>query len=297
MVALTVPGLQFHQGYLGNEPARNALASLLQDIFEIDIRVLDRLGGPDLTGMPFGWFDEAGHCVANLTAFPMPLIVEGRPVHAHGLQSGAVRPEWRGRGLYRDVLGRALGWCEAQGSELVLLMTSNPDLYTKAGFRMLAQHRFVTAPPPYFGTTVPAQPVDLTLPADLALVRRLLVGRAPVSQRLAVRGHGTMFLFNAAAIPALRLSYLPSADALVAWETDGDLFRLLDIVAPAIPSMAPVLAALGQQCRHVEICFPVDQLNCDANTVPRHDDLILMARGRVPITPGKPFCLPPTADF
>ncbi|MBB2820610.1 UNVERIFIED_ORG: GNAT superfamily N-acetyltransferase [Rhizobium esperanzae] len=126
---LDSPGLTFRQDYFGDPAGWAALVRLLQDIFGIDIDPLQQLGGPDASSMPFGWFDAEGELAANLSAFALPFVLNGRIVHAAGLQSGAVRPPWRGRGLYRDLTVTALDWCERQGFEAVILYTDKPSLY------------------------------------------------------------------------------------------------------------------------------------------------------------------------
>jgi predicted N-acetyltransferase YhbS len=139
--------LTFRSDYFGDPAAWRAVADLLDDTFGIDVTGLDRLGGPDPTCTAFAWFDEAGACIANISAFSLPLVVNGTFLRAAGLQSGAVRADHRGRGLYRDVMEAALNHCDAEGFEAVALLTDTPDLYTRYGFRTLAQHRFTgTAP-------------------------------------------------------------------------------------------------------------------------------------------------------
>jgi predicted N-acetyltransferase YhbS len=290
--------LSFRQDYLGDPNAWRALATLLEDIFGIDVALLDDLGGPEPGSMPFGWFDAAGQCVANLTAFPMPLMLGDRTTRVYGLQSGAVRPQWRGQGLYRDVLARALSWCESQRAELVILTTETPELYTKAGFRSAAQHRFLAPPPTAEAVAPQARLLNLTRWADLELLQGLLAQRTPVSTGVAVTGHAAMFLLNAASTPSLQLSYLPSVDAVVAWdEEDTGTFRLVDIVGGAIPSLGFILAALNKRPAAIEICFPPDRLGCEAKAAPLEDKLVLMVKGDLPDAMRNPFSLPPTAAF
>lgn len=140
-------GLTFRQDYFGDPAGWAALVSLLQDIFGIDIGPLRRLGGPDPTSMPFGWFDAEGGLAANISAFALPFVINGRIVNAAGLQSGAVRPPWRGRGLYRDLTVKALDWCEQQGFEAIILYTDKPSLYEPYGFRPIPLHRYEGAAP------------------------------------------------------------------------------------------------------------------------------------------------------
>ena len=71
-------GLTFRQDYFGDPAAWDALVALLKDTFDIDIGPLQALGGPDPTSMPFGWFADDGTLAANLSAFAMPLVLNGR---------------------------------------------------------------------------------------------------------------------------------------------------------------------------------------------------------------------------
>jgi GNAT superfamily N-acetyltransferase len=59
----------------------------------------------------------------------MPLVVNGRVVRAAGYQSGAVRPDYRGQGLYRTLMKRAFDWAERGGFEAGILLTDKPGLY------------------------------------------------------------------------------------------------------------------------------------------------------------------------
>ena len=190
-------GLTFRQGYFDDPAAWNALVDLLQDTFSIDVSLLDQLGGPDPTSMPFGYFDDEGRCVANFSAFSMPMIINGRAVKAAGYQSGAVRPEWRGRGLYRDLMQRAFAHTTAEGYELDMLLTDKPALYERYGFSILPQHIFVAQTPKLQKSDLTARQLSLEAPDDLRLLKTLLQGRQPVSARFAVVRQTEMFLLNA----------------------------------------------------------------------------------------------------
>lgn len=288
-------GLRFRQDYFGDPAAWAALIDLLRDIFSIDVGLQDQFGGPDPTSMPFGYFDDAGRCVANFSAFSMPVVIDGRPVRAAGFQSGAVRPEWRGRGLYRDLMRKAFAWADAQGFELGLLLTDKPALYEPHGFRSVPQYRFAgKAPAAVAGE---ARAVALTLPEDGVLIRTLLLQRQPVSQRFAVTGQTEMFLLNACFDADIRMSHLPGRDVVIAWKPEGTCLKLLDVAGRSIPPLGVLVAALGLDPERIEVCFPPDRLGWEGVAEPCRGYTVLMAAGSAAARLQGEIMLSPMAEF
>ncbi|HEV7246434.1 MAG TPA: GNAT family N-acetyltransferase [Shinella sp.] len=291
------PGLVFRSDYLGDTNAWQALADLLGDTFGIDITTLDRLGGPDPTSVAFAWFDANGTCIANISAFSLPLVINGTFVRAAGLQSGAVRPSHRGQGLFRDVMEAALDHCDAEGFEAVALLTDKPDLYTRHGFRTLAQHRF-SGVAPTGGRAEAVRRLAIGNEADMALLSRLLDGRRPVSDRFAPLRQREMFLFNASLMPDLRLDLMEEHDAVIAWRAgeDGSL-DLLDIVGARLPRLADIVASLPVSPFRVTVHFAPDHLEWDGEAFPDGGDMALMLRSTRDLRPERPFALSPMAEF
>ncbi|PTM97488.1 GNAT family N-acetyltransferase [Mycoplana dimorpha] len=292
-------GLVYREDFLGDPAAWAALKDLLEDVFGIDLGPLDRLGGPDPSSLPSAYFDAAGRCVANFTAFSMPLLINGRTVKAAGLQSGAVRTDYRGRGLFRDLVRRTVERCDALGFEAVALYTDKPALYEPHGFEVVPQHRF-SGPAPIVptGSSPSMRRLDLHDAADLALLQRLLRARSPVSQHFAVCGQATMFLINALFLDDLTLSYLPAQDAVIAWRAaDNGPFELLDVVAAEVPSLVTILQALGVRPERVEAAFPPDRLDWKGEAVAETVDLQFMVRGKTGLMPSRPGRLSPMAEF
>lgn len=293
----TIPGLALRSGYFGERRDFLALADLLEDTFDIDIALLDRFGGPDRSAMPFGVFDKDGRCVANFSAFPMPLMVDGKVVRVAGYQSGAVRPVYRGRGLYRDLMERAFEWSDAAGYEAGILMTDKPNLYRRYGFESVPQH-CSRGPLPSARVAGQARPLSLDNASDLSLVTRLLEARTDVSDHFAARGQTKTFLLNACFDPDIRLSHVAGPDAVVAWKQEGDALRILDIVAAQMPELGEIAAPLGTDAALVEVLFPTDRLDWEGEAVPYRGSCDLMIRPRTANPrPAGAFMLAPMADF
>ena len=289
-------GLTLRQDYFDDPSAWNALVDLLQDTFSIDVSILDQFDGPDRTSMPFGYFDADGRCVANFSAFSMPMIINGRVVKAAGYQSGAVRPEWRKRGLYRDLMQRAFAHTVTEGYELDLLLTDKPALYERYGFRILPQHIFVAQTPTLQKSDLSARQLSLDTPDDLRLIKTLLQDRQPASAQFAVVRQMEMFLLNASFNSAIRLTALGD-DTVVAWTFDGATFWLLDIVGTAIPSLATIVSALDIEPERIEICFSPDRLDCEVSLEPYDGYTMLMVRGKAAADIVGPLMLSPMAEF
>ena len=289
-------GLTLRQDYFDDPSAWNALVDLLQDTFSIDVSILDQFDGPDRTSMPFGYFDADGRCVANFSAFSMPMIINGRVVKAAGYQSGAVRPEWRKRGLYRDLMQRAFAHTATEGYELDLLLTDKPALYERYSFRILPQHIFVAQTPTLQKSDLSARQLSLDAPDDLRLIKTLLQDRQPASAQFAVVRQMEMFLLNASFNSAIRLTALGD-DTVVAWTFDGATFWLLDIVGTAIPSLATIVSALDIEPERIEICFSPDRLDCEVSLEPYDGYTMLMVRGKAAADIVGPLMLSPMAEF
>ncbi len=291
-------GLTLRQDYFADPKAFQALADLLHDVFGIDIALQNTLGGPDPTSMPFGYFDEAGRCVANFSAFSMPLRVNGRLVRAAGYQSGAVRQDFRGQGLYRQLMMLAFDRAKAQGFEAGILLTDKPALYEPYGFRVVPQFRSGGEAPEVRPSGPVGRTLDLTIGSDLHLVRQILRQRQPVSDIFSPVRQMEMFLLNARLDPQCRLTLLPLHGAVIAWKTDGKAtLQILDIVAPSLPSVVEICAALGGDFKRIEVCFPTDRLDWAGVAMPHAGSCVLMLQGIDPDFTLQPWMLSPMAEF
>ena len=297
MKNLDTGGLTFRQNYFADPAGWKALADLLLDTFHIDIRVLDGLGGMEPSSMPFAWFDGLGVCAANFSAFSMPIVVNGLRRKVAALQSGAVRPEHRGKGLYRDLMQRAFAWIDAEEYELSILYTDKPAMYELYGFKTVPLQKF-TGPAPLAGMAGPARLLSMDDQDDVALLTGYINNRAPASALFSPLSHPAMFLVNAFWDRGIRLSQLESHDAVIAWRvTDGGVFQLLDIAAEKIPQMQVITSALCASGASVECFFSPDLLDWQAKAVIDENRLPFMVRGDLSLLPSRPFALTPMADF
>ena len=288
--------LSFRQDYFSDPTCYAGLVGLLRDTFDIDISIQDRFGGPNPSAMPFGYFDAAGRCVANFSAFSMPLVIDGRQVHAVGYQSGAVRPEYRGQGLYRDLMRRAFVWARQKRYDMDLLLTDKPDLYSGYGFQAVPQHLFRGKVAHASQQERPGRLLSLDCADDLLILRRLLGESLPVSEIFSVASRD-YFLLNASFDAEIRLSYLPDHDCIVAWRRDGDRLCVLDVLARRFRPLGDLVSALGAGDGEIDVCFPPDRLDWPQGKPMVCDGPCALMIKSLGAWPQVPSMLSPLADF
>ncbi|MBS8228906.1 GNAT family N-acetyltransferase, partial [Vannielia litorea] len=207
--------LTYRTDYAHTPEGRAALAELIGAIFHVDISPLDRWGH-DPSVRSFGYW-QGDTLVANVSLYTHHLCLGGRTVRATGIQSVATRPAHRGRGLFSDLLPKALA---AADSDLILLVTNHPGLYTPHGFRPVTEHSFHGPLP---APTGPAHHRHLSLddPQDIAVLLSHFANRAPVSLTASASDHPALFLLKARESPGIALHHIPLLDAIVALDPSG----------------------------------------------------------------------------
>ncbi|GIK99231.1 MAG: hypothetical protein BroJett029_34400 [Alphaproteobacteria bacterium] len=300
--ARTCPDLTFRVDSLADPAKRAAWVDLLRDIFELEFDEFSGLDIWDEGFRAFSWMD--GDAIAASVALrPLHLVIGGRRVAAGQIHAVATRPAYRRRGLFRDLMSRALAEADRQ-FECVLLYSETPQLYESFGFRVIAESRFRGRLELGHTPQRRVRIVELSVrdAQDRAVILRLFAARHPVSDRFGLLGNAGIFVANALAHPGWRLSFLPEEDALIVWERREGATRLHDIAAGRIPSAAGLAAAMELACGpdgrspELEVLFPPDLL--DGTFVPfphlPEDNDRLCLRGPFAIE-GTPLMLPLTA--
>jgi hypothetical protein len=195
----------------------------------------------------------------------------------------------------------ALAFCRER-YDTVVLTTRVPDFCARLGFRAVREHAFsraLAASPPSPGGRV------LTgAPDDLGLLRPLLERRAPVSERLGSLEAGTVFVIALLLTwgDFSRVHYHAALDAVTVHEVRDGTLVLYDVVAPAIPPLPVLAAAIGGGAGRVVTFFAPDRLGEGfvaepwdrARAEALGDDRFagLMAQGPFPGRTGRSCCPP-----
>lgn len=239
---------------------------------------------------------EDGRAVAHVGVLDLPLVVDGRERRVAGIHAVGTDPAFRGRGLMRGVMERALAWIDER-YETTVLIAGVAALYERFGFRVVPEHRFLgAAPAPAAAASAPpARALDLDDAEDLATFRRLALSRDPVSRVLSAAGELPVALFDT---PGAPLRHAADLDAVLWCEVADATLVLRDVFATRMPTLGEIAARIAEPFDRVEIHFASDRLGVDLDLRPERflpgGDEILMVRGPFLATDA-PVALPPSA--
>lgn len=258
-----------------------------------DVRSLG--GSWEAVSTPFVHLED-GRLISHVGLIELPLVVLGRPMTVGSIHAVVTHPDHRRRGHYRGLMLETLRYAEGRYDTL-LLTTENPEYYEPFGFRRLQEYRFTVSAPAAAATgrSGGVRTLDLGDRADLDRLTRLLETREPVSEVVGCGSARTVFLFNEGEGPLL---YSEELEAVLCSEIREKTLTLFDVVAPSMPSLDAILAALGRPVETVEFRFTPDRLAPDAASTPETPDhggpSYLMARGPF-AAEDRPFAFPRSA--
>jgi GNAT superfamily N-acetyltransferase len=246
---------------------------------------------------------EGGRVVGHVGLIELPLVVAGQPVRVGSIHAVCTDPGHRRGGLGGALMQEALAACAGR-YETVVLTTGIPEFYARFGFRPVREHAFERPLSPVPRPQTAGGRVLGEGAGDLRLLRRLLAGRAPVSDRLGSLEGGTVFVVGLLLTwgDFSRVHYHPALDVATVHEVRERALILYDIVGATIPPLDALVAAIGADADRVVTFFSPDRLGegfearpWDAGRAATHGDTWfagLMVRGPLAGEDG-PIMLPP----
>ena len=181
----------------------------------------------------------------------------------------------------------ALTWIDER-FDLTKLSIIIPAFYARWGFSVAPTHRFVAQ---RTGGGGPARPAVLD---DTARIRALFSARTPTSDVYATREPGWLPIIDLALQGRLPGGVLvvPRRDFLIVARHQGGVLHLDDVVAPELPGLEEVLAAIPFRFERVVYGFTPDRLDPRARPEPVPvEEGVMQLRGAWPELP--PFAVPP----
>ena len=244
----------------------------------VSFRRWHELGGWNEDYVAFAMADGE-EVVANASLHRMNIALRGEWVTGWQLGAVGVVPEWRGRGLQRQIMQRMLAGVGTK--DLVFLFANDTvlDFYPLFGFK----RRVETV----FGSEHPVEPavdrlsvLSLDRAEDRALLARVAGSAAPVSLEFGARGYGGILLWYWTNFYQGCFYYSEAEDAVIVAEHDGDALRVCDVLARTPFDLRPYLSRIARvSARRVEFGFTPGTWWPEARAIANPQDSPLFVRG------------------
>lgn len=238
---------------------------------------------------------EGERLIASASLNRMDLVLNGKQVR--GFQLGAVGtlPEYRNRGLQRQVLERLLAHTAAD--DLVFLFANHHvlDFYPRFGFRRAREWLF-RAEHHALPAGAPLRTLDLDSADDRALLRRVAAAAEPVTTLFGARDYGALILWYWCNFYRNGLRYAPEHDAIFVIDQSKTLLRIYDIVSAGPLEVASYLPRLiDAPINELEFGFTPTRFWPSAHPRADYTDSPLFVRGPYEL-PGAHFKYPMLAQ-
>jgi GNAT superfamily N-acetyltransferase len=253
--------IQYRNDYFDDPIALAAFEEYAKTIFGVDFERWRDKGLWDPEYVAFSAFDDA-RCVASICVYPSDIVFNGHTTRWAQLLTVGTLPEYRRKGIQRELWIRASAWVNKRW-DMVFLFTDDEaaGFYEKLGLKRQVEHFDVTRNLTGALSDDPdIRKLDLDNEDDYAIVRRLAFEREPVSNVLGFHCPRLLLFMFLYAFQDCTY-YIEHLDTIAVVEQTESSIRIHDVVATTMPLEKDLEAALGTfKAEEVHWLFCTDRL-------------------------------------
>ncbi len=251
--------LDMHANYWDEQGRKQAFLDFIIRIHGLDLSLWDRLGYWDYDYQPYSYFQD-NRIVSSVCLYSMDMIVQGRRRRVGQISGVGTLPDFRRRGLNRQLTAIAMEQAAAEHDFYYLFADEDAiPFYTKCGFRPAAEsaaHISVAGRPPVPG----ARLLNVDLEDDRAILMRIASARAPVSDMLASM-NPRLFMFHCLYVLRKNIYFVDELNIVILCEREAEHLKIYDIAASTMPGFDAIYPYISQASdKTVEFRFMTDKL-------------------------------------
>lgn len=281
---IDIDSLTYSDKYSSDIKKREKLYPLFERVFGISISTFTDLSNRGLWNddyLPYTFFD-GNQAVANVSAFPLPMNINGKFTKCMGIQSVMTHPDYRNKGLMKKLFQRMLDDLD-QGYEGAVLFTSSPELYTPYGFKVIEQYYFKKD----FNQTSTEQKSSLqkldplSKSEDLKVIKDIFKTRGSLSKFFAPDSYLNCLYFNFYN-PYIyeKLFYVAELKTIVVFEVVEGTLQIFDVIGEKMPTLESLCSYIPYVFNTIEFYFNPDVFNlADLEAIEFKTQNKLMVRG------------------
>ncbi|MEN1936094.1 GNAT family N-acetyltransferase [Paenibacillus sp. 102] len=270
------------ENFFVEEPKKELLFQLFEEVFHIPVQMLQNFesnGFWNTTYKPFS-YSQDGQVIANVSMFSLPMCVNGEKIHAAGIQSVMTHPEYRRKGLMKQLLCKVLQEIDTK-HECTVLFTEKPELYEPFGFRVVQEHLMTLSCDNKQSCSSSLRKLNFYDEKDMQLIKEIMENSQPISMEFSTLNYQSSFYFNMYdAKWNGKLYYSEKLDALVVYEVKDQVLHLFGVFAQIMPILDEICAEVAEPFTEVEFYFYPDELGIEEVTCKEfQSETYLMIRG------------------
>ncbi|OAB44451.1 GNAT family N-acetyltransferase [Paenibacillus glacialis] len=233
--------------------------------------------------------------IANVSVSKMDVVING--LNKKAIQIGTVmtHPDFRGKGLSRALMNHVLDIYEQDCDIFFLFANSTAiDYYPKFGFESFGESQFILkfSPTPKEDSTL--RKLNGSNEEDLALIKRMVMSRRPISEQFGVSNNQGIFMFHAIKVIPESIYYSQEDDAIIVYQHDGHTLHLYDVVSQGDVNVNSLLNRItNEQTENIHFHFTPDQFTENAQDEPMdNNDDMLFIKANFLLDKNSKFCVP-----
>jgi GNAT superfamily N-acetyltransferase len=275
--------LSLRTAYWDDPKARSAFNKFLVAIFGQDFSEWEAGGYWDRAYTPFSYF-AGDKIVASVCIYLLDAVIEGKTTQVAQVSAVGTLPEWRRRGLNRQLLDAGLDWARGRHEGVFLFATDESiPFYEVCGFTPLDEYvEFVAAEPvTNRGEAVRLDPGNVS---DLDKIYDVARRRIPISDTFSVV-NAKLIMYHALYSLRKHIYEIIDLQCLVFMERKDGCLKVYDILSERVPDwkeLYPYIA--NEDDRTIEFHFFTDKLGLSSTETKLLSGNNLFVKGIFPIT-------------
>ena len=254
--------LELRTGYWHDPKALGAFKEFMLEIHGLDFSEWESGGYWDDAYTPFSFF-QGDTIVASVCIYLLDAIIDGETTHLAQISGVGTLPEWRRKGLNRQLTDVGLDWAKDRHDGVFLFADTDAiPFYQRCGFRPINEYveTMEVTPVPNRGGAVKLDPGSKR---ELDRIYRYARQRTPVSDTFSVL-NAKLVMFHVLYGLRNHVYEIPDLGCLVFYKRDGGCLNIFDIVGERVPRLEELYPYIADgDDKIIEFHFYTDKLGLD----------------------------------
>jgi len=248
--------------YWDDSEKKAAFKTFIHKIHNLDFTLWESAGYWDDAYTPFSFFKE-GKVVSSVCVYLLKAVIHGRKTCLAQISGVGTLPEWRNKGLNRQLTEMGLKWAQNKHEGVFFYAdTGAIPFYKKCGFTPLEDYKESLEIHPCV-KQAGLKKLNPDNIKDLDKIYSYARKRTPLSDKFSVLNAKLVMFHVLYDLPDC-IYEIPDLDCIIFFRRKNGLITIYDILSKSIPSLNEFYPYISKDTdRRIEMHFSSDKLNID----------------------------------